>query len=177
MAANQIIFELFNSLAGVSNFFDGLVIFFASHLGWILILIVLIYYIFRRDFREIPRITFIVASSLTAWIVAQAIKALVSAPRPFLVLDDVTQLISHGGIDAFPSGHATIYMALGLAFYVYNKKFGTIIMIGALLIGLARIIAGIHWPVDILGGYILAGIVVFLIYYIIRGRTTERSLT
>ncbi|MDP3734918.1 MAG: phosphatase PAP2 family protein [bacterium] len=36
-----------------------------------------------------------------------------------------------------------------------NRLLGTLFMVAALLMGLARVAAGIHWPIDVLGGIIL----------------------
>ena len=41
-------------------------------------------------------------------------------------------------------------------------------MFFALLIGLARIIAGVHFPIDILGGFVLGGIVSFLVAFLVK---------
>src|SRR3989344_3351084 len=64
---------------------------------------------------------------------------------------------------AFPSGHATFFMALALSIFFFHKKAGFIFMFFTLIIGLARIIAGVHFPIDILGGFILGALVALLI--------------
>jgi undecaprenyl-diphosphatase len=38
---------------------------------------------------------------------------------------------------------------------IIHKKWGIVFFAGAILMGLARIIAGIHWPVDILVGALI----------------------
>ena len=39
-------------------------------------------------------------------------------------------------------------------------------MFFALLIGLARIMAGVHFPIDILGGFIIGSLIAFLVKYL-----------
>lgn len=86
------------------------------------------------------------------------LKLLFARPRPDLLphLDMVT---SH----SFPSGHAahsaTLYLLIALfAGSIVNGRNVRIAIIGAaaaliLLIGLSRIVLGVHWPSDILAGW------------------------
>jgi undecaprenyl-diphosphatase len=64
---------------------------------------------------------------------------------------------------SFPSGHATFFMALGFGIFFSHKKAGYVFIFFALLIGIARIIAGVHFPVDILSGFILGAIIAYLV--------------
>ena len=58
---------------------------------------------------------------------------------------------------AFPSGHTTgiFLLASLLMFYVNNIALKLIIFFIALTIGMARIVVGAHWPIDVCGGIIL----------------------
>ena len=66
---------------------------------------------------------------------------------------------------SFPSGHSTnavtLYTSLGL--YKKNKVLMIIGMIVPLLVGLSRICVGVHYPTDVICGWALGLIVVFLI--------------
>ena len=105
-------------------------------------------------------------SGIVAWFLAYILKNVFMTSRPFLALPDVTPLWVESGF-AFPSGHATFFMALGFAIYLTHKKIGYIFISFAILIGLARIIAGVHFPVDILGGFILGIIVAYLVKHLL----------
>ncbi len=72
-------------------------------------------------------------------------------------------LFLHGGMDSFPSGHATLFSALAVAIYVVHKKVGYVFMFFALIIGLSRIVAGVHFPVDILAGFAIGTAISFTI--------------
>ena len=153
---NELIFHWLNQLAVLSPFGDRLIIFAADYLGYILILGAIIYFIFRGRRAAL----FVSASSFLAWLLAEVIKHFYFSPRPFLVLDNVRLLIQHGGNDSWPSGHATFFMALATALYLFNKKLGNLYLLGAVIISLARVVAGIHWPLDVLAGWVLAWLVV-----------------
>jgi undecaprenyl-diphosphatase len=95
---------------------------------------------------------------------AYIFKFLIHTPRPFDAFTQVHSLIPESGF-AFPSGHATFFMALAVSIFFYHKKAGYVFMFFALLIGLARIAAGVHFPADILGGFVLGGLVSYLVAY------------
>jgi len=99
-----------------------------------------------------------------AWGASRAIKYFYPSPRPFEVFDNIKLLFTHGGGDSFPSGHATFFMALAIALSAYHKRLGIVYIFGALAIGLARVIAGVHFPIDIIAGYILGGIIGIAVY-------------
>jgi membrane-associated phospholipid phosphatase len=50
-------------------------------------------------------------------------------------------------------------MALAFAVFFSHKKAGYIFICFAFLIGLARITAGVHFPVDIFGGFVLGAMI------------------
>lgn len=170
---NELIFRFFNNLAGQSVFFDTIIIALASYLAPLLAVGFVFYLVLR--FRKGDRAFFMTATHMVAvaaggWIVSQIIKRLVASPRPFLALSDVNQLLIHGNHDSFPSGHATFFFALGFALSFHSKKLGAPFLIGALFIGIARVIAGVHWPGDIVGGYVLGLVIVLGVHYFVGRR-------
>jgi undecaprenyl-diphosphatase len=162
---NETIFKYLNNFAGQSQILDGAIVFCADTLG-IILLFCLILFLFSYEHKKqgFYNIVVVLGAAFLAYVVAYILKNIYPSPRPFIALDNVHKLIDHGGIDSFPSGHATFFSAVATALYFYHKKIAFFYAIGALIIGLSRIIAGIHWPFDILGGYILGGIIAILVY-------------
>mgnify|MGYP001558745976 FL=1 len=66
---------------------------------------------------------------------------------------------------SFPSGHATFFFALATAVYFYNKKWGIGFFIATIFITVSRVIAGIHYPSDIIGGAFIGILVAYATYY------------
>jgi undecaprenyl-diphosphatase len=177
MINNKIFFLLYN-LAHQSVFFDKLVIFFAQIFPYIVILLAIIFLLFHHEIfssekplkafmQKWKEIVLVFFSGIFAWCVSQVIKLLFHTQRPFLALPNVSSLIPENGF-AFPSGHATFYMALAFAIFLSHKKAGYFFMFFALLIGIARIIAGVHFPVDILGGFILGILIAYFIKFVYK---------
>ena len=149
MNLNEKIFYLFNSLAGKSAVADSLIVFIGDVLPWILVVFTIFYFLFFR--KNVKKFTVIVFMIGIASFVTQFLKwQIFLHTRPFVVLSNVTQLINISSFDSFPSGHATIFAALATGIFIYNRKLGIIFAVAALLIGLARIIACIHYPLDLL---------------------------
>ena len=69
-------------------------------------------------------------------------------------------------MDSFPSGHAMFFGALAMSLYFVQKRIGYMYFVVALIVGLARVASGVHFPIDIFVGYIL-GILIAIIFKLI----------
>ncbi len=139
----------------------------------ILAFLVLFYFVFQSiEHTSWKRFVFlvkegvrIVIAVVSAWGLSYLIKHLVQAPRPYLRFpDEVTKLFDYGGFDSFPSGHATLFMALGVMISLHHKRVGYLFIFLAILISLARVSSGIHFPIDIFAGWIIGGGVSYFVY-------------
>jgi undecaprenyl-diphosphatase len=100
-------------------------------------------------------------SVVFSWITASFIKNTLRFSRPYLELN-IVPLFEETGF-SFPSEHMAIFTAIAISMFLIDKRAGYIFSLIAILIGLSRIVIGVHYPVDILGGAIV-GIVISLIF-------------
>ena len=151
---NASLFATINSYAGHSIWLDRIGVFLAIYLTY-LIVMGLVYGGFLTGWRYGRRMFWeaISAALIGRFVVVEIIHFFYKHPRPFMV-EQVNQLISESGW-SFPSGHTTFLFALSMAVWFYNRKLGYILFAGSLLVGIARIYVGVHWPLDILGGIVL----------------------
>ncbi len=164
--------KIFYFLYGLSHrveWFDKLIIFLAVYFPYLIIFLAIVFLLFHHEvlysknpFLEFKRkwkeIILVFLSSGLAWGLADFLKFIFHTPRPFVLFNNVHALFVETWY-AFPSGHATFYCALAFSIYFCHKKVGYFFLVSAFLIGMARVIGGVHFPIDILGGYILGFII------------------
>jgi undecaprenyl-diphosphatase len=76
--------------------------------------------------------------------------------RPCFALPDVRLVqATCGGRYSFPSNHAATGMAIAVVTaYAFRSSWTLVVFAGTLLVGLSRIYLGVHFPGDILGGFL-----------------------
>lgn len=163
---NESIFTFFYGFAHLNRALDAAIGFIAVWYGFI-ILFVLFVYLYRHEDRwqGIKDIVVVLAVAVAAYVIAYALKNVFHTLRPFDALSSVHPLLSESGY-AFPSGHATFFMALASILWFYHRRLAVFFGFSAILISVARVAAGIHWPIDILGGLFLGYAIGMLAYKI-----------
>ena len=94
------------------------------------------------------------------------------------------QLLS-GSNYGFPSGHAinnaSLYSMLLIQTFIYLKKlFGKILlallfMSLTMMVGISRIILGIHQPGDVLAGWLIGFIITFLVFFLLNAVLSRQN--
>lgn len=146
-------------------FSNELVIFCARYVAWIFLGLLVLYLmkeilisIIQRKYRHLFKIHLeIFATGFIAWIIQGLLKNITGYHRPFLT--GVESLYQYGGLDSFPSGHALVFMALAIIIYHHNRIWGSVFIGMTMIMSVARIVVGIHWPLDILCGWIIGVII------------------
>ncbi|HTK03736.1 MAG TPA: phosphatase PAP2 family protein [Alphaproteobacteria bacterium] len=103
-------------------------------------------------------------AAFTAYAITAIIKILFPTMRPFRVEHDLLPLtltIPNDG--SFPSGHTAEAFALAITVWLHDKKVGWIYLIVALLVGAGRVLAHVHYPIDIVGGALIGTLVAVVV--------------
>lgn len=165
---NTTLFWKIYSLSGRADWLDRFMVFSAETLGYLMVFGLIILFLKNRTkYREMALVA-LISAVVARGIFVSIIRFFYDHPRPFMVFENIKQLINHDISSSFPSGHASFYFALAAGVYLYNKKLGAVYLTLAGLIGFARIVAGVHWPYDILGGIALGVATALLIKFLIK---------
>jgi undecaprenyl-diphosphatase len=113
----------------------------------------------KKDKDYIKILIIVFGSAVIAWIIAHVLKDIIAHPRPNLA----NALIKPDSVYSFPSGHSTFMFTLAFVLYYFDKYAGKVIFTLAVLTGFSRVVGGVHYWYDILGGVVLAAVVAYVI--------------
>ena len=102
-------------------------------------------------------------AAFTAYLITAIIKLVFPTLRPFRVEDLAPLTFTVPNDGSFPSGHSAEAFAVATTIWLHDKKWGIVYMLFALAVGIARVLANVHYPIDIVGGALtgtLVGVVV-----------------
>jgi len=171
MSIDYSIFQLIHGLANRWWLFDWLGIFLAQYLPYLIVLFAFFLLAKEKNWRQ--RIYFFALAGLSIilsrGIITEIIRFFYYRPRPFLALQFQSLLGDSDIAGSFPSGHAAAYFALALAIFYFlkqkknnyleqpatNLSLGWLCLGAVILIGVARIFVGVHWPSDVLVGALI----------------------
>lgn len=153
------LFQIINNLAGRSAFLDWLGVFCAKYLIFVMgLAAVAVLFFYKKEKSKDEQFVLCIRmliAALFGYLVKIVINLIDVRPRPFEI-HDVRLLVTKLTDGSFPSIHTLISFVIAFGVYSYNKKLGAYFMVTAGLVGLSRVYAGVHYPLDILGGAILA---------------------
>ncbi len=95
------------------------------------------------------------AAVILVWVITQMLKSLLPTIRPFALDGGFPLTLTMPEDGAFPSSHTAIAFSLAITLLLHNKKLGIVYLISAFLVGLGRILANVHYLLDIVvGGFL-----------------------
>jgi undecaprenyl-diphosphatase len=136
---------------------------------WLALALVLAFY-----WRRPSVVIWVGAADLIGYLAATGLQDVTNRQRPPRAFPEIVTLVSLPHSSSFPSGHTTTSFACAvfLASVLRSRRVWALLITLAALIGLSRIYAGVHYPLDIVGGAAL-GTVIGLAF-IALARTVER---
>lgn len=149
----RLFFWLYN-MAKDNKAVGRIAVFVASHTNKIYALVYLIgmvYAFFQNSnllfrFILIPFITIVYNSIL---------RKILNRPRPFKELE-IESLIEHEDKGSCPSNHAVSAMIIAMAWCSIFPVVGAILVVLAVFTGISRVMTGVHYPIDVFLGWIIA---------------------
>ena len=109
--------------------------------------------IFKRDWL-MSAATIIVG--LVTWFAAKGVKRLVERDRPASYLPEIVIREGDGSGLGYVSGHSAVAAATAvMAMTALPQRWRPLMVVVAILVGLARVVHGVHLPADLVGGWSL----------------------
>jgi undecaprenyl-diphosphatase len=141
---------------------DLLIEFFATFLIWILYAGLVVLWFIDGRIRKEQVIHALVAGAI-AWVITYLIKYFFPTDRPFVLNGGDVNVLIKPLSSAFPSSHTALSFSLAVTIFMHDRKVGWWFLAGALLIGIARVFANVHYPHDILGGALVGALVAIIV--------------
>jgi undecaprenyl-diphosphatase len=167
---NLALFNIIHNLAGHSHFLDALGVFIADTFTYVLILVGA-YFLWRlRGWRQriFGAIEIALAVLLGDVLINTAIRHFYHHLRPFAALNFVPLILNETPNNSFASGHMAILFAMSTVIFCLNRKWGSWLLGLSLIVGIARVYVGIHWPFDIIGGALIGIISGVIVHRLVR---------
>lgn len=160
----------------MNDMHDALV-FLNTYNVFILVTLVLFYFWFvSKQKAETIRIFL---SVFFAALISLILKYSFFYPRPFEV-NQTTALAGLAASPSFPSFHTAIAFAAATNVTFHRRSMGIVLFFVALVIGFGRILANVHYPVDIFIGIVVGVVIAVFIetlYIPWQKKTSKRRLT
>lgn len=162
------LFKIFNSLAGRSDAWDVIFVSLAEYVMFLMFAGLALFILLKEKDRArwIAALQALAAAFMGRALIVSLIRIFFFRSRPF-VEATVTQLVFHNPLEgSFPSGHATVMFALAFSLFSVNIRLGLAYLLLAIISSFSRIIVGMHFPLDIIGGMLVGALSAFLVKWL-----------
>lgn len=113
-------------------------------------------FIFIRGDKDTKKIVVLMFITLIfSNLLLEVLKYTIDRQRPYDYLENVRLIVDRLKNQSFPSGHATLASVITIFTLYYNKnRLKYLMILYLILVGYSRIYVGVHYPLDVLGGFL-----------------------
>ena len=153
---------------------NSIIVFCAQYLFLLVILIIGVAWLKHPKADRWRFFASVIVAGAIAFVLSRIAGKLYYDPRPFVV-EHVKPLFPHIADNGFPSDHALLTGTLTAITYFFNKKAATLMLVPTVIIGAARVLAKVHSPLDIGGGWVFGIIGSVAAYYLVKWYFARRE--
>ena len=148
---------------------DSLIVFGAKYLFLVIPALALVYWI-TVPAQTKKRLLFLgIVVAVISVAIGQVIAFFYFDPRPF-VTGHFQPLIPHVADNGFPSDHTLLSAAIAATVTAVSIPMGVVLWVVTAFVALARVTAGLHRPIDVLGSICIAAVATLGARSLLRGR-------
>lgn len=140
---------------------DTLIIFLATKLHIFVVLAALTVLALGSRHKQLRLLTLSVVTLPLSFLLGKFLGMLIINPRPFVV-DGIEPLIQHVADNGFPSEHTLLVATVAGIVFIHNRTFGLVLFGLSVLVGVGRVLSGVHHVVDVVGSFVIAGVAVYV---------------
>ncbi|MDA3649169.1 phosphatase PAP2 family protein [Saccharopolyspora indica] len=106
-----------------------------------------------------PQLLVPLLAGALGWVLADLVKEVFQQPRPCHAMPiETVRACAEVSVWSLPSGHSTAAAALAVALALQWRRIAALALAIAVLEGFSRIFIGVHYPHDVLAGFILGAV-------------------
>lgn len=104
---------------------------------------------------------------LCTFLIVTIVRAIINAKRPYEVYDFTPVVEKSTSGKSFPSRHTVSAFIIAMAFLYLNVRLGVVMLFIAAVIAAVRVLAGVHFVRDVIGGAAIGIIVGVLGFFVL----------
>jgi len=148
---------------------DILYIIGAKYLFIVPILIGFVLFIRSSKFLKKELLIFSIPTLGLTLLIGKILNKLIYNSRPF-VTEGFSPLIKHAPDNGFPSDHMLLVASIAAIITFYNRKLGALLWFFAILVGISRVLVGVHHMMDVVGSTFIAIVSAAIIFWLLKNR-------
>ena len=151
-------FKAINDFAYGHDWFEDVLLFFAEDVQYLFVALLAGLFLARGKWQSLNARHGVIAAGLAAALglaIAHGITLVWDRPRPYDAHSGVHLFVAPSSDPSFPSDHATAAFAIAVSLFLRSRRVGAVALAMAVVLGLARVAVGAHYPSDVLGGALL----------------------
>lgn len=103
----------------------------------------------------------------SGFVILSFLRKKINAPRPYEVWEIVPLLDRDSPSQSMPSRHVFSATIISMAYFHASLAVGVILLLLSAILGLVRVLGGVHYPKDVVVGYI-CGLVWGVLFFLFR---------
>ena len=169
------LYKAINGFAYAHDRYEDVLRFFALDAQFFFIALLAVLFLARGKWTSRNARHGVIAAGLAAALalaIAHGITLVWPRPRPYVAHPgDAHLFIAPSGDSSFPSDHATAAFAIAVSLVLRCRRVGWLALAMAVVLSIARVAVGTHYPSDVIGGALLGTAAALLLWLPpIRGR-------
>jgi glycosyltransferase 2 family protein len=120
----------------------------------------------------------IVVAGVVAWLAAKGVKEMVGRDRPLTYLSDIIVRDGDGVGLGYVSGHSAVAAATAtVLMLVVPRRARPLLVIAVAIVGVARVVHGVHLVADVVGGWALGMLIGLAVVEVVERLASRRAPT